>query len=113
MKVWHVPDGGLSGSLTEWLVDLRGHKRRVSYIEWHPTAENVLISAGLDHLVRLEAPSPPPPPPVCGYWSRHYNLCTYPYDSRTMTVKLAVHWVRVSAVIADFYMGGYQYALTH
>ena len=58
MKVWHVPDGGLSGSLTEWLVDLRGHKRRVSYIEWHPTAENVLISAGLDHLVRLEAPPP-------------------------------------------------------
>ncbi|KAF0294879.1 Coronin-2B [Amphibalanus amphitrite] len=51
VKVWHVPDGGLSGSLTEWLVDLRGHKRRVSYIDWHPTAENVLISAGLDHLI--------------------------------------------------------------
>jgi coronin-2 len=37
--------------LTEWLVELQGHKRRVAYIEWHPTAENILFSAGFDHLV--------------------------------------------------------------
>lgn len=37
--------------LTEWLVELRGHKRRAAYIEWHPTAENVLLSAGFDYLV--------------------------------------------------------------
>ena len=28
-------------------------------------------------------------------------------------VKLAVHWLRVSAVIADFNMSGYYYAQTH
>ena len=28
-------------------------------------------------------------------------------------LQLAVHWLRVSAVIADFNMGGYYYALTH
>lgn len=39
--------------LTDWLIDLHGHKRRVGYIEWHPTAENVLVSAGFDHLVRI------------------------------------------------------------
>lgn len=37
--------------LTDWLIDLHGHKRRVGYIEWHPTAENILVSAGFDHLV--------------------------------------------------------------
>ena len=37
--------------MTEWLVELQGHKRRVAYIEWHPVAENVLFSAGFDHLV--------------------------------------------------------------
>ncbi|KRT82585.1 WD40 domain-containing protein [Oryctes borbonicus] len=37
--------------LTDWIVELQGHKRRVAYIEWHPTAENVLFSAGFDHLV--------------------------------------------------------------
>lgn len=34
-------------------MDLHGHKRRVGYIEWHPTAENVLVSAGFDHLVSI------------------------------------------------------------
>ena len=28
-------------------------------------------------------------------------------------LKLAVQWLRVNAVIADFNMGGYYYALTH
>ncbi|CAG9856516.1 unnamed protein product [Phyllotreta striolata] len=51
IKLWHIPDGGLSMHLTDWLVELQGHKRRVGYIEWHPTAENILFSAGFDHLV--------------------------------------------------------------
>lgn len=51
VKVWHIPDGGLARNLTEWLVELQGHKRRVAYIEWHPVADNILFSAGFDHLV--------------------------------------------------------------
>ena len=35
----------------EWLVNLKGHKRRVTYVEWHPTAENILLSAGSDHAI--------------------------------------------------------------
>lgn len=38
-------------NLNDWTVELVGHKRRVAYIEWHPTAENILFSAGFDHLV--------------------------------------------------------------
>ena len=49
--MWYIPDGGLATHLSEWLIDLHGHKRRVGYIEWHPTAENILVSAGFDHLV--------------------------------------------------------------
>ncbi|XP_044726544.1 coronin-2B-like isoform X2 [Chrysoperla carnea] len=51
IKLWHIPDGGLSMHLQEWMVELQGHKRRVAYIEWHPTAENILFSAGFDHLL--------------------------------------------------------------
>ncbi|XP_044009355.1 coronin-2B-like isoform X3 [Aphidius gifuensis] len=51
IKLWHIPDAGLSRNLTEWLVELQGHKRRVSYIEWHPVAEGVIFSAGFDHLI--------------------------------------------------------------
>jgi hypothetical protein len=32
-------------------VDLHGHQRRVGYIEWHPTAENIILSAGYDFKV--------------------------------------------------------------
>ena len=38
---------------SQWKVDLHGHQRRVDYIEWHPTAQNLLLSAGLDHQVIL------------------------------------------------------------
>ncbi|KPJ12092.1 Coronin-2B, partial [Papilio machaon] len=53
VKLWHIPDGGLSMHLTDWLVELQGHKRRVAYIEWHPTAENILLSAGFDYLIMV------------------------------------------------------------
>lgn len=53
IKVWEIPDGGLFVSLTDWLVDLHGHSKRVNYIEWHPTAENILLSSGADFKVNL------------------------------------------------------------
>ena len=53
IKIWQIPDGGLVINVTEWMVDLHGHSKRVSYIEWHPTAENILLSAGTDFKVIL------------------------------------------------------------
>ncbi|CAF0911838.1 unnamed protein product [Didymodactylos carnosus] len=49
VKVWYIPDGGLRSDMYQWKVDLHGHQRRVDYIEWHPTAQNLILSAGLDH----------------------------------------------------------------
>ncbi|CAN7983294.1 unnamed protein product, partial [Ixodes hexagonus] len=53
VKLWYIPDEGLprNASLLDPLVDLRGHRRRVGYMEWHPTAEHVLLSAGFDHSI--------------------------------------------------------------
>ncbi|XP_050740436.1 coronin-1A-like isoform X3 [Eriocheir sinensis] len=51
IKLWHIPDGGLKANLTDPLADLQGHQRRVSIVEWHPTAENVLFSAGYDYQI--------------------------------------------------------------
>lgn len=45
-QVWQVPEGGLSQPLTEPVVVLEGHSKRVGIISWHPTARNVLLSAG-------------------------------------------------------------------
>ncbi|XP_035786507.1 coronin-1C-like isoform X3 [Anopheles albimanus] len=51
IKIWKIPEGGLTSNLTECSTELVGHKRKVLHIEWHPTAANVLLSAGFDHLV--------------------------------------------------------------
>ena len=37
--------------MTAPVVTLQGHQRRVGIVEWHPTADNVLLSAGFDYLV--------------------------------------------------------------
>lgn len=51
IKVWQIPDGGLSRTLTEPVVDLLFHQRRVGLVLWHPTAQNVLLTAGSDNQV--------------------------------------------------------------
>ncbi len=53
VKVWYIPNDGLKADTYQWKVDLHGHQRRVDYIEWHPTAQNLILSAGLDHQVVL------------------------------------------------------------
>uniref|UniRef100_A0A182TJM1 Coronin n=1 Tax=Anopheles melas TaxID=34690 RepID=A0A182TJM1_9DIPT len=51
VKVWQIPDGGLSRTLTEPVVDLVYHQRRVGLVLWHPSALNVLLTAGSDNLI--------------------------------------------------------------
>jgi WD40 repeat protein len=53
VKVWEIPEGGLTENLDESLVDLEGHQRRVGIVKWHPTAENILLSAGFDYLINI------------------------------------------------------------
>jgi len=60
VKVWQLPEGGLpydpkdakkNKDLSEPLVTLTGHQRRVGIVEWHPSVKNVLLSAGFDYMV--------------------------------------------------------------
>ena len=46
VKVWQIPEGGLTKNLEESIVDLVAHQRRVGLVLWHPTAQNILLSAG-------------------------------------------------------------------
>ncbi|PSN41823.1 Coronin-1C [Blattella germanica] len=47
VKVWQIPDSGISRTLTEPVVDLLYHQRRVGLVLWHPTAQNVLLTAAM------------------------------------------------------------------
>nr|CAH7717908.1 unnamed protein product [Callosobruchus chinensis] len=51
VKVWEIPDHGLIKTLTEPVVSLVYHQRRVGLVLWHPTALNVLLTAGSDNQV--------------------------------------------------------------
>eukprot|EP00499_Haloplacidia_sp_CaronLabIsolate_P001712 CAMPEP_0196780620 /NCGR_PEP_ID=MMETSP1104-20130614/8206_1 /TAXON_ID=33652 /ORGANISM="Cafeteria sp., Strain Caron Lab Isolate" /LENGTH=438 /DNA_ID=CAMNT_0042150833 /DNA_START=33 /DNA_END=1349 /DNA_ORIENTATION=+ len=53
IKVWGIPDEGLTETLTEPLADLSGHGRKVTFVLWHPTASNVLASSSWDGTVKV------------------------------------------------------------
>ncbi|GBN64698.1 Coronin-2B [Araneus ventricosus] len=54
IKIWYIPDEGLKKSnMNQPIMDLSGHKRRVGYIMWHPTAENILFSVGFDYMIMV------------------------------------------------------------
>lgn len=53
IKVWQIPEGGVTENINTPLVDLAGHSRKVTLLRAHPTAENVLASVSSDHCVKL------------------------------------------------------------
>ncbi|KAA0152596.1 hypothetical protein FNF27_03880 [Cafeteria roenbergensis] len=53
IKLWEIPDGGLTEKMTEPLATMHGHGKDVTLLQWHPTASNVLASAARDMTVRI------------------------------------------------------------
>uniref|UniRef100_A0A4W5K1G4 Coronin n=1 Tax=Hucho hucho TaxID=62062 RepID=A0A4W5K1G4_9TELE len=53
VMIWEIPEGGLVTPLKDPVVKLEGHSKRVGILSWHPTAHNVLMSAGCDNVVIL------------------------------------------------------------
>ncbi|KAI7813267.1 hypothetical protein IRJ41_016219, partial [Triplophysa rosa] len=51
VMVWQIPENGLVTSMSEPVVVLEGHSKRVGIITWHPTARNILLSAGCDNVI--------------------------------------------------------------
>uniref|UniRef100_A0A8C5HMU1 Coronin n=1 Tax=Gouania willdenowi TaxID=441366 RepID=A0A8C5HMU1_GOUWI len=53
VRIWDIPDCGVQQELLRARKTLIGHCRRVGLIQWHPTAENLLLSSAYDYRVRL------------------------------------------------------------
>ena len=51
VKLWQIPDGGVTETMTESAADLQAHQRKVTHLNWHPTAEFLLASGGGDGMV--------------------------------------------------------------
>lgn len=56
VRIWEIPEGGLKRNMTEAVLELYGHSRRVGLVEWHPTTNNILFSAGYDYKVSPAQP---------------------------------------------------------
>lgn len=63
IKLWSIPDdwepvdekghAKKGEELKESVADLKGHRKKVTLLRFHPTASNVLISTSADHTVRV------------------------------------------------------------
>ncbi|XP_037350026.1 coronin-2A [Talpa occidentalis] len=53
IKIWDIPRQFLAKNLTTYKKELVCHMRRVGLVEWHPTAANILFSAGYDYKVMV------------------------------------------------------------
>jgi len=51
VKIWAIPNEGLSEPLREEAVKLVQHEKRALLVSWHPTAEHILASAGADNMI--------------------------------------------------------------
>lgn len=53
IKVWNIPEGGLTEDMQEAMVTHTGHGKKVGVLSWHPSAEHVLATASMDHTIKL------------------------------------------------------------
>lgn len=53
VKLWGIPEGGLTDNNSDPLVDLHEHQRKITVLRFHPTAEHVCASGSADTLVKL------------------------------------------------------------
>lgn len=53
IKLWEIPEAGLTENLTIPRVELHGHGKKIGLINTHPTASYVVASASFDHTVRI------------------------------------------------------------
>jgi len=53
VKIWGLPENGLTSTLTTPLVSLETHNRKVGTADFHPTASNILATTGTEPALKL------------------------------------------------------------
>jgi len=52
-KIWGIPEGGLTQTISQPLQTLNGHRRKVGTCKFNPTANNILATSGTDYAVKI------------------------------------------------------------
>eukprot|EP01137_Pigoraptor_chileana_P029063 Opistho-2@13765 len=53
LRVWRIPEGGLKETISEPILRISGHRQKINVIRFHPTARNVVATAGYDFAIKL------------------------------------------------------------
>jgi len=53
VKIWKLPEGGLTENMSEPVQDLRGHARKVGTCDFNPVANNILATSATDYSIRI------------------------------------------------------------
>jgi hypothetical protein len=53
VRVWQIPEGGLTSDLSDPLVVLEGHQKKVHIASYHKVASNLITSASHDHSIKI------------------------------------------------------------
>lgn len=77
-KVWGIPEGGLTATMTEPLQTLQGHKRKVGVVKFHPGANNIMGTAATDFSVKV--------------WDIEKGLCVKSSDGQHTDIIQSMAW---------------------
>lgn len=53
VKIWSIPEGGLTENVTKAEVTLQGHARKVCGVEFNPVANNILATTAFDYKIKI------------------------------------------------------------
>jgi coronin-1B/1C/6 len=53
VKVTAIPENGPTENITSAAASMEGHEKKVQFVRWNPTANNILASAASDNTVRV------------------------------------------------------------
>lgn len=95
VRIWTIPEGGLTKSLTQPDMELEGHTEKVLFIKFHPTALDVLVTASHDKsLIIWDLTSQQGKLRLCGYTDQILSLDWHP-DGTTLATLCKDQTLRV------------------
>lgn len=53
IKIWLIPDEGITHDVSECDAELRGHSKKLILSKFHPSSDYTLASCALDNTVRI------------------------------------------------------------
>jgi hypothetical protein len=86
VKIWQIPQEGVTSDITEPLLTLDGHQKKVHIVQFHKVADNIVTSASHDHSVRI--------------WDLAQGVAARVFDNVFTDTIWSVSWNRQGALFA-------------